>query len=159
MSSIANPCFPVAYVGRNVILTSGCIIGACCNLNTFEVIPENTVIYGADCLRRVQTERPQVTRTSSPRGSGAAAWPSRSATNVRVLGFTSCFWLPANVCIGSWQVMSGSGVPASPVRDPGWFPDPGHYRHLGSKPAYWTLCLHFCLFLPFSLSPSFLPLK
>uniref|UniRef100_A0A5F9DIP2 Dynactin subunit 6 n=1 Tax=Oryctolagus cuniculus TaxID=9986 RepID=A0A5F9DIP2_RABIT len=48
-----------AYVGRNVILTSGCIIGACCNLNTFEVIPENTVIYGADCLRRVQTERPQ----------------------------------------------------------------------------------------------------
>ncbi|XP_053454830.1 dynactin subunit 6-like [Nycticebus coucang] len=48
-----------AYVGRNVILTSGCIIGACCNLNTFEIIPENTVIYGADCLRRVQTERPQ----------------------------------------------------------------------------------------------------
>lgn len=52
--------FPAAYVGRNVILTSGCIIGACCNLNTFEVIPENTVIYGVDCLRRVQTERPQV---------------------------------------------------------------------------------------------------
>ncbi|GAB1293092.1 Dynactin subunit 6 [Apodemus speciosus] len=48
------------YVGRNVILTSGCIIGACCSLNTFEAIPENTVIYGADCLRRVQTERPQV---------------------------------------------------------------------------------------------------
>ncbi|XP_070791504.1 dynactin subunit 6 isoform X2 [Pituophis catenifer annectens] len=48
-----------AVVGRNVILTSGCIIGACCNVNTYEVIPENTVIYGADCLRRVQTERPQ----------------------------------------------------------------------------------------------------
>ncbi|KAM5312356.1 dynactin subunit 6-like [Glossophaga mutica] len=48
-----------AYVGGNVILTSGCIIGACCNLNTFEVIPENTVIYGVDCLRQVQTERPQ----------------------------------------------------------------------------------------------------
>lgn len=43
-----------------MILTSGCIIGACCNINTYEVIPENTVIYGADCLRRVQTERPQV---------------------------------------------------------------------------------------------------
>ncbi|KFZ61164.1 Dynactin subunit 6, partial [Antrostomus carolinensis] len=40
-----------AFVGRNVILTSGCIIGACCNVNTYEVIPENTVIYGADCLR------------------------------------------------------------------------------------------------------------
>ncbi|XP_007174117.1 dynactin subunit 6 isoform X1 [Balaenoptera acutorostrata] len=48
-----------AYVGRNVILTSGCIIGACCSLNTCEVIPENTVIYGTGCLRRVQTERPQ----------------------------------------------------------------------------------------------------
>ncbi|NXX14077.1 DCTN6 protein, partial [Podargus strigoides] len=48
-----------AFVGRNVILTSGCIIGACCNINTYEVIPENTVIYGADCLRRIQTERPQ----------------------------------------------------------------------------------------------------
>ncbi|KAI5943847.1 Dynactin subunit 6 [Manis javanica] len=48
-----------AYVGRNVILTSGCIVGACCNLNTYEVVPENTVIYGTDCLRRVQSERPQ----------------------------------------------------------------------------------------------------
>ncbi|CAJ0935888.1 unnamed protein product [Ranitomeya imitator] len=49
-----------AYVGRNVILTSGCIIGACCQVDTCELIPENTVIYGSDCLRRVQTERPQV---------------------------------------------------------------------------------------------------
>ncbi|XP_067413076.1 dynactin subunit 6 isoform X3 [Emydura macquarii macquarii] len=48
-----------AFVGRNVILTSGCVIGACCNVNTHEVIPENTVIYDAKCLRRVQTERPQ----------------------------------------------------------------------------------------------------
>ncbi|CAM4533086.1 hypothetical protein R3I94_000003 [Phoxinus phoxinus] len=48
-----------AEVGRNVILTSGCIVGACCQVNTCEVIPENTVIYGCECLRRVQTERPQ----------------------------------------------------------------------------------------------------
>uniref|UniRef100_A0A671KED6 Dynactin subunit 6 n=1 Tax=Sinocyclocheilus anshuiensis TaxID=1608454 RepID=A0A671KED6_9TELE len=48
-----------AEVGRNVILTSGCIVGACCAVNTCEVIPENTVIYGSECLRRVQTERPQ----------------------------------------------------------------------------------------------------
>ncbi|NXC74683.1 DCTN6 protein, partial [Anhinga anhinga] len=54
-----SPLALAAFVGRNVILTSGCIIGACCNINTYEVIPENTVIYGADCLRRVQTERPQ----------------------------------------------------------------------------------------------------
>lgn len=58
--SSLSPLSLAAFVGRNVILTSGCIIGACCNVNTYEVIPENTVIYGADCLRRVQTERPQV---------------------------------------------------------------------------------------------------
>ncbi|XP_028812439.1 dynactin subunit 6 [Denticeps clupeoides] len=48
-----------AKVGKNVILTSGCIIGSCCHVNTCEVIPENTVIYGSGCMRRVQTERPQ----------------------------------------------------------------------------------------------------
>lgn len=48
-----------ASVGRKVILRSGCIIGTCCNLNTFEVILENTVICGADCLHGVQTEQPQ----------------------------------------------------------------------------------------------------
>ncbi|CDQ97742.1 unnamed protein product [Oncorhynchus mykiss] len=42
-----------------MILTSGCIIGACCQVNTCEVIPENTVIFGSGCQRRVQTERPQ----------------------------------------------------------------------------------------------------
>ncbi|XP_009318154.1 PREDICTED: dynactin subunit 6, partial [Pygoscelis adeliae] len=35
-----------AFVGRNVILTSGCIIGACCNINTYEAIPENTLTHG-----------------------------------------------------------------------------------------------------------------
>lgn len=53
-------CGCIADVGRNVILTSGCIIGAFCQVNTCEVIPENTVIYGSGCMRRVQTERPQV---------------------------------------------------------------------------------------------------
>ncbi|TWW59834.1 Dynactin subunit 6 [Takifugu flavidus] len=48
-----------ADVGRNVILTNGCIIGAFCQVNTCEVIPENTVIYGSGCMRRVQMERPQ----------------------------------------------------------------------------------------------------
>lgn len=50
----------VADLGRNVILTSGCIIGACCQVNTCEVVPENTVVYGSSCLRRVQSEKPQV---------------------------------------------------------------------------------------------------
>ncbi|XP_064190658.1 dynactin subunit 6-like [Anguilla rostrata] len=48
-----------AVVGRNVILTNGCIVGACCQVNTCEVIPENTVIYGSNCMRWVQTEKPQ----------------------------------------------------------------------------------------------------
>ncbi|NP_001018487.1 dynactin subunit 6 isoform X1 [Danio rerio] len=48
-----------ADVGRSVMLTSGCIVGSCCQIHTCEVIPENTVIYGSECLRRVQTERPQ----------------------------------------------------------------------------------------------------
>ncbi|KAJ0055757.1 hypothetical protein NL108_011429, partial [Boleophthalmus pectinirostris] len=48
-----------AEIGRNVILTSGCIIGACCQINTCEVVPENTVVYGSKCIRRVQSERPQ----------------------------------------------------------------------------------------------------
>ncbi|CAB1351878.1 unnamed protein product, partial [Coregonus sp. 'balchen'] len=48
-----------ADLGKKRILTSGCIVGACCQVNTCEVIPENTVIYGSNCMRRVQTERPQ----------------------------------------------------------------------------------------------------
>lgn len=81
-----------AFVGRNVILTSGCIIGACCNVNTYEVIPENTVIYGADCLRRVQTERPQV----------GAAWGAR-------LSATSC-----SLQLPSWQ-QRGRALTHSPL--------------------------------------------
>uniref|UniRef100_A0A8C6TXW1 Dynactin subunit 6 n=1 Tax=Neogobius melanostomus TaxID=47308 RepID=A0A8C6TXW1_9GOBI len=48
-----------AEIGRNVILTSGCIIGAGCQIHTCEVVPENTVVYGSKCIRRVQSERPQ----------------------------------------------------------------------------------------------------
>ncbi|KAG8005857.1 Dynactin subunit 6, partial [Nibea albiflora] len=48
-----------ADLGRNVILTSGCIIGACCQINTCEAVPENTVVYGSNCIRRVQSEKPQ----------------------------------------------------------------------------------------------------
>ncbi|AWO97676.1 Dynactin subunit 6 isoform 3 [Scophthalmus maximus] len=48
-----------ADLGRNVILTSGCIVGACCQVNACEVVPENTVVYGSNCIRRVQSEKPQ----------------------------------------------------------------------------------------------------
>lgn len=57
---ILFPCEIPADLGRNVILSSGCIIGACCHLNSCEVVPENTVVYGSGCIRRVQSEKPQV---------------------------------------------------------------------------------------------------
>ncbi|KAK7095895.1 dynactin subunit 6-like isoform X1 [Littorina saxatilis] len=47
-----------AFVGPQVELTSGCIIGAACHVTTGEKLPENTVIYGAKCHRRIQRERP-----------------------------------------------------------------------------------------------------
>ncbi|KAL8558283.1 Dynactin subunit 6 [Nucella lapillus] len=47
-----------AYVGPQVELSSGCIIGAACHVTTGERLPENTVIYGAKCHRRIQRERP-----------------------------------------------------------------------------------------------------
>uniref|UniRef100_A0A1A8D2V2 Dynactin subunit 6 n=1 Tax=Nothobranchius kadleci TaxID=1051664 RepID=A0A1A8D2V2_NOTKA len=48
-----------ADVGRNMILTSGCIISTFCQVNTCEALPENTVVYGPDCSRRVQSKKPQ----------------------------------------------------------------------------------------------------
>ncbi|GFS42256.1 dynactin subunit 6 [Trichonephila inaurata madagascariensis] len=45
-------------VGKNTQLTSGCVIGAKCELTCNEIIPENTVIYGSNCERRLQAEKP-----------------------------------------------------------------------------------------------------
>ncbi|GFQ94473.1 dynactin subunit 6 [Trichonephila clavata] len=45
-------------VGKNTQLTSGCVIGAKCELTCNEIIPENTVIYGSNCERRQQAEKP-----------------------------------------------------------------------------------------------------
>ncbi|ESO89713.1 hypothetical protein LOTGIDRAFT_192604 [Lottia gigantea] len=47
-----------AYVGNNVEVSNGCIIGAMCNVTSNEVLSENTVIYGSKCERRFQRERP-----------------------------------------------------------------------------------------------------
>ncbi|KAB7505391.1 Dynactin subunit 6 [Armadillidium nasatum] len=49
-----------SYVGPNVELTKGCVVGALCSLRCQEVIPENTVIYGDHHNRRTQIERPPV---------------------------------------------------------------------------------------------------
>ncbi|EDO37040.1 predicted protein [Nematostella vectensis] len=45
-------------VGRQTVLSHGCVIGARCEVTSQETIPENTVIYGQSCNRRVQAERP-----------------------------------------------------------------------------------------------------
>ncbi|XP_015430102.1 PREDICTED: dynactin subunit 6 [Dufourea novaeangliae] len=47
-----------AFVGREVELTSGCVIGAACSLTEPEAIPENTVVYGSDCQRREMHDKP-----------------------------------------------------------------------------------------------------
>lgn len=47
-----------AHVGADVTLTNGCIVGAACVVTAPEVIAENTVIYGDECLRRLQADRP-----------------------------------------------------------------------------------------------------
>ena len=45
-------------VGRHTSLPNGCVIGAMCEVTSQETLPENTVIYGQCCSRRVQAERP-----------------------------------------------------------------------------------------------------
>lgn len=47
-----------SFVSHDVEITNGCIIGAACTLTCSEVLPENTVIYGKECLRRQQMDRP-----------------------------------------------------------------------------------------------------
>lgn len=45
-------------VGRFTSVSHGCVIGAKCEVTSQETLPENTVIYGQCCSRRVQGERP-----------------------------------------------------------------------------------------------------
>ncbi|KAJ1527184.1 hypothetical protein ONE63_008715 [Megalurothrips usitatus] len=47
-----------SHVGPNVEVTNGCIIGTGCKLRGTEVLPENTVVYGRDCARRIALDRP-----------------------------------------------------------------------------------------------------
>lgn len=45
-------------VGPQTRLSSGCVIGAMCSVNCDELLTENTVIFGTDCKRRIQHEKP-----------------------------------------------------------------------------------------------------
>lgn len=48
-----------AHVGPGVEISNCCIIGAGCKLNGKEILPENSVIYGSDCARRIAMDKPQ----------------------------------------------------------------------------------------------------
>lgn len=101
---ILFPCETSADLGRNVILSSGCIIGACCHLNSCEVVPENTVVYGSDCIRRVQSERPQV-RVGRRCLSGQSVLGSFICLMVFVL------YLHVNLCFACVASDSAAGLP------------------------------------------------
>lgn len=45
-------------VGPKCILTNGCVIGTLCNMDVDETLPQNTVVYGPACKRRIQLEKP-----------------------------------------------------------------------------------------------------
>jgi len=52
--------FDKAKVGSETIISMGCIIGARCEIDTNEILAENTIIYGSNNKRRVAIEKPQV---------------------------------------------------------------------------------------------------
>lgn len=56
--------FFTAFVGKEVELTSGCIIGTSCSLVEREVVPENTIMYGSECQRREMNDKPYVSNNS-----------------------------------------------------------------------------------------------
>ena len=48
----------LGHVGPEVELSKGCVIGSLCSVTCPELLPENTVIFGNDHQRRIQTEKP-----------------------------------------------------------------------------------------------------
>lgn len=49
-----------AKIGSKVEISNGCIIGAGCVVNMEEQLPDNTVVFGENCDRRIQREKPLV---------------------------------------------------------------------------------------------------
>ncbi|CAK9830771.1 Dynactin subunit 6 [Anthophora retusa] len=47
-----------AFVGREIELTNGCVIGASCSLTQPDTIPENTIVYGSQYQRREMYDKP-----------------------------------------------------------------------------------------------------
>ncbi|XP_003744430.1 dynactin subunit 6 [Galendromus occidentalis] len=53
----------LSRVGPLVSVGSGCTVGARCNVSTEEVLPDNIVVYGANCDRKISVDN---FRTSNP---------------------------------------------------------------------------------------------
>lgn len=48
------------FVGNNVTITDGCIIGAGCEITQEQTLKENSIVYGEDCRIREGLNRPVV---------------------------------------------------------------------------------------------------
>lgn len=48
------------YIGHGINLGIGCVIGAGCRLTVPEMVPDNTIIFGTKCFRRISTDKPPV---------------------------------------------------------------------------------------------------
>lgn len=46
-------------LGPKCILSTGCVIGSKCNVETCETLLPNTMVYGSECKRKIMSERPQ----------------------------------------------------------------------------------------------------
>lgn len=46
-----------SYVSEQVTITTGCVIGAGCQLRGQQILNENTVVYGKDCSQRSAFEK------------------------------------------------------------------------------------------------------
>ena len=60
MMSVLDIFFLVASVKASVEISNGCTIGAMCQVESAEILPENTVIYGRTCQRVINGEKPVV---------------------------------------------------------------------------------------------------
>jgi len=49
---------PKSRVGAQTRLSNGCVIGSMCSVDCDQLLVENTVIFGSDCKRRIQHEKP-----------------------------------------------------------------------------------------------------
>lgn len=47
-----------SYIGHGINLGIGCVIGAGCRLTVPEMVPDNTIIFGTKCFRRISTDKP-----------------------------------------------------------------------------------------------------